>query len=279
MIKHNLLYRIKYGTQWPDFIKISPERPQVPWQHWQSKLGHWFRVRVFKISSPKSLFILLIAYNHNQNKLISDRWLVLIFDILRWPWFWCLSISNVQFTWQSTRCGSGQFTKLLAPHFSKVVASDLSKAMLEEVTIPTNLTISNLTPSPQKQHRHNNSLLLQGKKRNLGDHVTWIEGAAEEVFDPQPQCPQQHNPQFLPSPSINTTFIIHLVTSTSYVSSIVLKVVGVAEDEVDLISICQVGKIPFRKVKTNLEFAKWKSSLKKYHFENKLRLIFAQTRN
>merc|ERR1712223_626922 len=49
-------------------------------------------------------------------------------------------------------CGSGQFTKLLAPHFSKVVASDVSKAMLEE-----------------------------GKKRNLGDHVTWLEGAAEEV--------------------------------------------------------------------------------------------------
>merc|ERR1712223_1399574 len=64
-------------------------------------------------------------------------------------------------------CGSGQFTKLLAPHFSKVVASDVSKAMLEE-----------------------------GKKRNLGDHVTWLEGAAEEV-------------------------------------------VGVAEDEVDFISICQ----------------------------------------
>ena len=66
-----------------------------------------------------------------------------------------------------------------------MVASDVSKAMLEEVTIPTNLTISNLTLSPQKQHHHNHSLLLQGKKRNLGDHVTWIEGAAEEVFSPQ----------------------------------------------------------------------------------------------
>merc|ERR1719500_639589 len=32
-------------------------------------------------------------------------------------------------------CGSGQFTRLLAPHCSRVVASDVSKAMLEEVTI------------------------------------------------------------------------------------------------------------------------------------------------
>jgi len=49
-------------------------------------------------------------------------------------------------------CGSGQFTRLLAPHCSRVVASDVSKAMLEE-----------------------------GKKRNMGDHVFWLEGPAEEV--------------------------------------------------------------------------------------------------
>ena len=76
-----------------------------------------------------------------------------------------------------------------------MVASDVSKAMLEEVTIPTILDvttittiliITNLTLSPQNQHRHNNRLLLQGKKRNLGDHVTWLEGAAEEVFSFQP---------------------------------------------------------------------------------------------
>jgi len=49
-------------------------------------------------------------------------------------------------------CGSGQFTQLLAPHCSRVVASDVSKAMLEE-----------------------------GKKRNMGGHVVWLEGPAEEV--------------------------------------------------------------------------------------------------
>jgi len=49
-------------------------------------------------------------------------------------------------------CGSGQFTRLLAPHCSRVVASDVSKAMLEE-----------------------------GKKRNLGAHVVWLQGPAEEV--------------------------------------------------------------------------------------------------
>jgi len=49
-------------------------------------------------------------------------------------------------------CGSGQFTQLLAPHCSRVVASDVSKAMLD-----------------------------QGRKRNLGDHVIWLEGPAEEV--------------------------------------------------------------------------------------------------
>jgi len=49
-------------------------------------------------------------------------------------------------------CGSGQFTRLLAPLCSRVVASDVSKAMLEE-----------------------------GKKRNMGAHVVWLEGPAEEV--------------------------------------------------------------------------------------------------
>jgi len=49
-------------------------------------------------------------------------------------------------------CGSGQFTRLLAAHCSRVVASDVSKAMLEE-----------------------------GKKQNMDDHVVWLEGPAEEV--------------------------------------------------------------------------------------------------